>query len=138
MGVIVGLNAGTESLVAVMGGILVIAVADAMSDALGIHIAQEADSETSEKQVWSATFATFFAKFLTALSFALPFVLLSFGIAILISVIWGYVIISLLSYKLASAQGIKPLNVIVEHVVIATLVIAASHAIGVWVKAAFS
>ena len=136
LGVIIGLNAGTESLVAVVGGILVIAVADAMSDALGIHLAQEADSQTSDKQVWSATFATFFAKFLTALTFALPFVLLSLEMAILISVIWGYVIICLLSYKLASDQGMKPLNVILEHVAIATLVIVASHAIGVWVKGA--
>lgn len=134
---IIGLNAGTESLVAVVGGILVIAVADAMSDALGIHLAQEADSETSDQQVWSATFATFFAKFLTALSFALPFVLLSLGMAILISVIWGYAIISLLSYKLASEQGMKPLNVIVEHVAIATFVIVASHAIGLWVRGVF-
>jgi VIT1/CCC1 family predicted Fe2+/Mn2+ transporter len=137
LGVIIGLNAGTESLVAVVGGILVIAVADAMSDALGIHLAQEADSETSDQQVWSATFATFFAKFLTALSFALPFVLLSLGMAILISVIWGYAIISLLSYKLASEQGMKPLNVIVEHVAIATFVIVASHAIGLWVRGVF-
>ena len=34
IGLIVGLNAGTRSLVAVLGGIFVIAIADAMSDAL--------------------------------------------------------------------------------------------------------
>ncbi len=34
VGLIAGLYAGTESVVAVLGGILVIAVADAMSDAL--------------------------------------------------------------------------------------------------------
>ena len=136
LGVIIGLNAGTESLVAVVGGILVIAVADAMSDALGIHLAQESDSTTSDRQVWTATFATFFAKFLTALSFALPFMLLSLTTAILISFVWGYLIISLLSYRLATEQGMKPLNVIAEHVAIATFVIVASHAIGSWVKSA--
>jgi VIT1/CCC1 family predicted Fe2+/Mn2+ transporter len=134
LGVIIGLNAGTESLVAVVGGILVIAVADAMSDALGIHLAQESDSATSDQQVWAATFATFLAKFLTALSFAIPFVLLPLTMAILISIVWGYLIISLLSYRLASEQGMKPLNVIAEHVAIATFVIVASHAIGSWVK----
>ena len=54
LGLVVGLNAGTGSLVAVLGGILVIAVADAMSDALGIHLAQEADADTSDKEVWNA------------------------------------------------------------------------------------
>ncbi len=134
LGVIIGLNAGTESLVAVIGGVLVIAVADAMSDALGIHLAQESDADASDRQVWAATFSTFFAKFLTALSFALPFVLLDLGLAILVSVVWGYLIICLLSYHLASEQGMKPLNVIVEHIAIATFVIFASHAIGLWVK----
>lgn len=134
LGVIIGLNAGTESLVAVVGGILVIAVADAMSDALGIHLAQESDSAVSDKQVWAATFATFFAKFITTLSFVLPFVLLPLAMAILVSTLWGYLVIGLLSYRLASEQGMKPLNVIAEHVAIATFVIAASQAIGSWVK----
>lgn len=37
----IGLMAGTHSKLAVLGGILTIAIADAMSDALGIHISQE-------------------------------------------------------------------------------------------------
>ena len=50
VGLIAGLYAGTESVVAVLGGILVIAVADAMSDALGMHIAQEADPESTGRR----------------------------------------------------------------------------------------
>ena len=38
LGLMVGLHAGTHSMPAVLGGILTIAVADAMSDALGIHV----------------------------------------------------------------------------------------------------
>ena len=45
IGLIAGLNAGTNSVAAVLGGILVIAVADSLSDALGIHLAEEADPE---------------------------------------------------------------------------------------------
>ena len=40
-GLLVGLASGTGSLAAVLGGILVIAVADSMSDALGIHLSEE-------------------------------------------------------------------------------------------------
>ena len=51
VGLIAGLYAGTESVVAVLGGILVIAVADAMSDALGMHIAQEADPDSTSDHI---------------------------------------------------------------------------------------
>ena len=51
LGLIAGLNAGTKSLTAVLGGILVIAVADAMSDALGIHLAEESDPQTTTQHV---------------------------------------------------------------------------------------
>jgi len=51
LGLITGLNAGTRSITAVLGGILVIAVADSMSDALGIHLAEEADPATDHEHV---------------------------------------------------------------------------------------
>ena len=50
LGLMVGLYASTHSLLAVLGGILVIAVADALSDALGIHISEEAESKKSVKE----------------------------------------------------------------------------------------
>ena len=54
IGLIVGLNSGTKSITAVLGGILIIAVADAMSDALGIHLAEEANPDTDQAHVWAA------------------------------------------------------------------------------------
>ena len=53
VGLLTGLYAGTGSVTAVLGGILIIAVADAMSDALGIHLAEEADPGTTAEHVWS-------------------------------------------------------------------------------------
>lgn len=137
LGLIVGLSAGTESLVAVIGGILIIAVADALSDALGIHLALEADSGTSAREVWVATFTTLAAKFLTAITFVLPFLLMPLHLAIWISVIWGYLIITVLSLQLARAQQASAGGIIAEHVVIATFVVLASHAIGVAIRAIF-
>ncbi|MDI6733408.1 MAG: hypothetical protein QME51_05200, partial [Planctomycetota bacterium] len=40
LGLMVGLHSGTHSKFAVLGGIVTIAVADAFSDALGIHISE--------------------------------------------------------------------------------------------------
>ena len=137
IGLIVGLNAGTGSLSAVLGGILVIAVADGMSDALGIHLAEEAKPQTTAAEVWSATASTFLSKFLFAVSFAVPMLLLPLQAAVLASVFWGILVISVLSYLLARAQQAPVLPIIVEHVGIAILVVVLSHLIGAWVGASF-
>ena len=49
LGMMVGLHSSTHSDKVVIGGILIIAVADAMSDALGIHISEETDARKSKK-----------------------------------------------------------------------------------------
>ena len=85
IGLIVGLNSGTRSIIAVLGGILVIAVADAMSDALSIHRAEESDPETDHGHVWAATIMTFVTKFVFSISFAVPLLLLPLGPAVIAS-----------------------------------------------------
>lgn len=137
IGLIVGLNSGTNSVTAVLGGILVIAVADAMSDALGIHLAEESDPDTDHGHVWSATIMTFITKFVFSISFAVPLLLLPLSTAVIASVIWGMLVIIILSYFLARSQGESPLAIIGEHVAIAVLVVVFSHYIGVWVAASF-
>ena len=137
IGLIVGLNSGTRSITAVLGGILVIAVADAMSDALGIHLAEESDPNTDHDQVWSATIMTFFTKFVFSISFAIPLLLLPLGPAVVVSVIWGLLVIVLLSFFLARSQNKSPLFIIGEHLGIAVVVVVLSHYIGAWVAATF-
>ncbi|MDH3615083.1 MAG: hypothetical protein OEQ90_01300 [Gammaproteobacteria bacterium] len=137
IGLIVGLNSGTRSITAVLGGILVIAVADALSDALGIHLAEEANPNTTHNHVWSATIMTFLTKFVFSISFAVPLLLLPLASAVMVSVAWGLFVIVVLSYFLARAQGEAPFAIIVEHVGIAILVVILSHYIGVWVATTF-
>ena len=137
IGLIVGLNSGTQSITAVLGGILVIAVADAMSDALGIHLAEEADPNTDQGHVWAATIMTFVTKFVFSISFAVPLLLLPLTTAVGVSVVWGLLVIVILSYFLARSQDESPLYIIGEHLGIAVLVLVLSHFIGVWVAATF-
>lgn len=138
LGLIVGLNAGTQSVVAVLGGIFVIAFADAMSDALGIHLAQEADPESTTEHIWAATIWTFFTKLVVALSFAVPLLILPLQLAVAVSVAWGLLGITLLSAYLARSQKIPALPVVTEHVLIAIAVVAISHFIGIWVQSSFA
>lgn len=137
IGLIVGLNSGTKSITAVLGGILVIAVADAMSDALGIHLAEESDPNTTHSHVWSATIMTFVTKFVFSISFAVPLLLLPLATAVVVSVVWGMLVIVVLSYLLARTQNESPFAIIAEHVGIAMLVVVFSHYIGVWVARTF-
>ena len=138
LGLITGLNAGTHSMTAVLGGILVIAVADAMSDALGIHLAEESNPDATTQHIWAATISTFFNKFIFAISFAIPLLLLPLDQAVIASIIWGMVVIVILSYFLARAQSASPLAIIAEHLGIAILVVVFSHLIGAWVSRTFS
>ena len=138
LGLITGLNAGTRSVAAVLGGIFVIAVADAMSDALGIHLAEEADPNATAEHIWAATASTFLNKFLFALSFAVPLLLLPLDQAVTASVAWGMLVITVLSYFIARAQQTSPLAIIAEHLGIALLVVILSHLIGLWVGRTFT
>lgn len=137
IGLITGLNAGTHSMTAVLGGILVIAVADAMSDALGIHLAEEAEPNATTQHIWSATISTFITKFVFSISFAVPLLLLPLDQAVIASIVWGMLVIVVLSYFLARAQKSSPFGIIAEHVSIAILVVVFSHLIGAWVSRAF-
>ena len=138
IGLIAGLHAGTNSVTAVLGGILVIAVADALSDALGIHLAEEADPNATQHHIWAATVTTFVTKFLFAITFAIPVLLLPLQPAVIVSVVWGIAVIAVLSYFIARAQESSPLAIIAEHVGIAVLVVVVSHFIGVWVNKVFA
>ena len=109
-----------------------------MSDALGIHLAEEADPEKTHGQVWAATISTFLNKFLFALSFAVPLLFLPLDQAVIASLVWGMLVITVLSYFLARAQKAAPLMIIAEHLGIAIVVVVLSHLIGDWVGNTFS
>jgi VIT1/CCC1 family predicted Fe2+/Mn2+ transporter len=137
-GLMTGLYAGTDSLVAVLGGIFVIAVADALSDALGIHLAQESDAASTTRSIWLATFSTFAAKLVVSASFAVPLLLLPLDTGVRVALAWGLLILVLLSIQLARIQRTPVLPVVLEHAVIGVAVIAISHGVGVWVRHAFA
>ncbi len=129
LGLMIGLYSGTNSRSVVIGGILTIAIADSLSDALGIHISEEANHTRTTLQVWVATVATFLSK-LYAITFVIPVLLFSLPVAININLAWGFTLLTILSYYLAKSQGVKPWKVILEHLMITTVVVALTHFLG--------
>lgn len=134
LGLMVGLHSGTHSRAVVIGGIVTIAIADAMSDALGIHVSEESKNSGPTRQIWEATVATFMAKFVIAMTFVAPIVTRPLDQAIVISVIWGLLLLAGLSFFVARAQAIPPWKVIGEHLLIALCVVVITHAVGDWVQ----
>ncbi len=137
LGLMVGLHSGTNSRLAVIGGILIIAVADAFSDALGIHISEEFENCHTTKEIWASTISTFLSKFIFSLTFVVPVLLLKLSTAIIVSIIWGFLMLSVFNYKVSKEQNTNPWKVITEHLVIASIVIIATHYLGDWIALRF-
>jgi VIT1/CCC1 family predicted Fe2+/Mn2+ transporter len=140
LGLIVGLHSGTHSPLAVIGGVLTIAIADAFSDALGIHISQESECHHTTREIWESTLSTFLSKLFFALTFLVPLFLFpnSFTNAIIASVIWGLIALAVISLKVANYKKEEPWRVILEHVVIALVVIAITHYVGDLISLTFN
>ncbi len=128
LGLMVGLNSATSSQLVVIGGILTIAIADACSDALGIHISEEGEGKHTRKEVWQSTFSTFFFKFVFALIFIIAFLFLEMQTAIIFNIFVGAILLCIFSYKLSKKE--KPIKVVFEHLILAAFVIVISYFIG--------
>lgn len=130
IGLMVGLVASTNSKVAVIGGLVTIAVSDSLSDAFGMHLSMESNSKNSIKNVWQATLATFLSKFIFAFSFVLPVVFLEIRYAIIINVLWGFLLLALGSRWIAKNQKESVSKAVLEHLLFASLVLIISYSVG--------
>jgi len=130
LGIMVGLNTGTGLRLAVIGGILTVAIADAFSDALGIHISEESSHRNGHKAVWEATMSTFFTKLIVASSFIIPLLIFGLSTAVKVNITWGFLLLAIFNYYLAKSRKENPLKVIGEHLLIAAVVIIITFLVG--------
>jgi VIT1/CCC1 family predicted Fe2+/Mn2+ transporter len=137
LGLMIGLQSSTGSRLAVIGGILTIAIADSFSDALGVHVAKEAEGNFSHREVWQATISTFLFKSIFASSFLIPVLFLPINQAILVAIIWGTIILIFQSYKLAKDNRSKVFSALLEHLSIATLALLLTHYLGILIAKHF-
>jgi len=133
LGMMIGLDVGTSSKITVILGVITIAIADAFSDSLGVHVSEESEKR-SKKKIWNATVATFLSKLFFAMSFIIPLMIFELGTAVIISVIYGLALISIISYYIAKKQKKIAWHMITEHLVIAIVVITISFFVGNWFK----
>lgn len=130
LGLFIGLSSATNNKLIAISGIITIAIADAFSDALGIHLSEESDKKNSQKHIWKATISTFITKLVIALTFLIPILLFNLKTAIIISIIYGLLLLSIFSYFIAKARKDSPTKTIIEHATIAIIVIVITKFIG--------
>ena len=129
MGLIVGLNAATAAKSAVITSLLIIGIADNLTDSLSVHIYQESE-RLPERDAFHTTIANFFVRFLVCVTFIAILLVLPASAAIVVSVIWGFVLLSLLSYFLARKRGVRVAPEVLKHCMVALAVIVISRGIG--------
>jgi VIT1/CCC1 family predicted Fe2+/Mn2+ transporter len=135
LGMIVGLQSATSSRLAVAAGIIVMAIADGLADAAGLHLSEESEIEGgknkhTQKEVWITTFFTFLSVCGFILTFAVPLLLFQLETAVLISVIWGLLLLVALNLYIAKIKNEPPVKLVSEHILLALFVIVVSYLVG--------
>jgi VIT1/CCC1 family predicted Fe2+/Mn2+ transporter len=134
MALIVGLGAETVTRAAIVGSLLIIAVADNLTDSLSVHIYQESE-RLAQRQAFRTTLANYAARLGTALSFVALFIVLPPPVATYACVAWGFALLSGLTYLLARARNVKPFAEIIKHAGVAVAVILIGRVIGMAIRA---
>ncbi|MCX5716617.1 MAG: hypothetical protein NTV07_07255 [Candidatus Omnitrophica bacterium] len=129
LGLIVGLDTLAHPQLAIISGIMIIALADNMADSFGIHIYQESEY-VGKKEVWISTITNFFTRIFVSLTFVILVLALPLKLAVPCSVIWGLALLAVMSYTIAKDRKINPYLVIFEHIGIAVAVIISSEFVG--------
>ncbi len=129
LGLIMGLASGTQSKAVVVAGIVTVAVADSLSDSLGIHVSEESKNNR-KKYTWTSAISATLSKFSVAMSFLIPLLLLDFFWAIVASILWGALMLGVFSYYMALENDDTPWKVVGEHLLIAAVVVIITYYAG--------
>jgi hypothetical protein len=132
-----GLDAATATKSTIVSGLLIVALADNLTDALSMHIYQESERRLTTREAFIATWSNFVARLLLALTFVVLFLLLPVGPAVVASAAWGVGLLTLLTWALARERKVSFASELAKHFGLAFAVILASRAIGTFITARF-
>ncbi|MCX5695628.1 MAG: hypothetical protein NTW18_03050 [Candidatus Omnitrophica bacterium] len=129
LALVVGLRTGEHAKISIIGGMLIIALADNISDSVGIHIYQESEC-LAQKEVWISTLTNFTSRLLVSLTFIACVLFLPLQLAVLVSLAWGLLLLCSISYRIARERKLSPYTAMFEHMLIALCVIFMSDFFG--------
>ncbi len=135
MALIVRLGTATTAKAAIIGSLLVIGLADNLTDSLSVHIYQEAEP-LAHRQALHTTIANYIARLTVTATFVLLVLLLPMQTSAFAAIAWGLFLLSGLSYLLAKARQVSATGEIFKHAGVALGVIVMSKAIGLAIQGA--
>ena len=126
---IVGMGSARAGKGPILGGLLTFAVADNISDSLGIRLYKESEG-CGEKLSRLATALNFFSRLLVSLSFVAIVLILPAAQAMVIGIVWAFLLLTLISFLITRCNHENSVTTIIRHVVIAVIAIASSRCVG--------
>jgi hypothetical protein len=129
MSLIIGLGAASASRATIVGGLLIVAIADNLTDSLSMHMYQESERLDARK-AFRATLSNFATRLCLSLSFIFLMIVLPLRIALIASSVWGLALLTGLTYVVARDRGHPVIPELVKHIAAAVAVLLASMAIG--------
>lgn len=134
MALINGLIAADATKPLIVSALLIAALADNLSDTLSIHIYQESE-HLNKKEALTGTITNFFTRFLFGISFIILVELFPLPHVPKAAIIWGMLLLAILTYLVARERNVKPLPEVLKHLLVASVVITVSMMIGHWIGA---
>jgi hypothetical protein len=133
-GLIIGFGAAGISKPTIIAGLLIVGLADNLTDSLSIHVYQESE-KLEERPAFKATVSNFVTRLLISLSFVIFVLIFSSAVAVFASLAWGIALLTALSWLVARSRGANVTTEVLKHIAVAAVVIAASRAIGIFISA---
>ena len=130
LGVLVGLSVSTNSVKAVVAGILIVAVSDALSDSMGIHVAEETEGKKTNKAVWKTALATLLSKIIFTSTFVVPVLIWPLNISVYVCIGWGLLLTVVFSFYIAKIQNVHAYKIAIEHISLTLFVIVLTYFVG--------
>jgi VIT1/CCC1 family predicted Fe2+/Mn2+ transporter len=121
LAIIIGLSGTINAKISIITALLIIAIADNVSDSFGIHVHQESECR-NPAIVRRVTLENFIARLLITMIFILFVFFIPLTYSIIISIIFGLSMIIALSYFIAKRQKINPYKAIIQHLALALVV----------------
>jgi len=129
VGLIVGFGSADVPKPAIISGLLIVGLADNLTDTLSIHIFQESEL-LEQRAAFRATIGNFLTRACIAATFVALMVLLSGSLAVLSCLAWGLMLLVGLTYFVARNRDVSVTSELIKHIALAAVVILASGLIG--------
>ena len=126
LAIIIGLSSTINAKTNIVVALLIIAIADNISDSFGIHFQEESQLLPKEK-VRDTTLLNFVSRFVTTAVIIIFVIIFTINLAIITSIIFCFFVIIYLSYLISKRQKINPTKAIMRHLAIAIALMIASY-----------